>query len=76
MPQRTVMTPSVSTEVNEAKEDGCEEILIVQLRQSLKLSGWMRMASNFHSERTTSKLTEAEPCYALKNSCCLSRATL
>lgn len=76
MTQRAVMTPSVSTGVKKAEEDGCEEILIVQLGQFLKLSGWMRMASNFHSERTTSKLTEAEPCYTLKNSCCLSRATL
>lgn len=75
MIQRAIMTPSVSTGINQA-EDDCEEILIIELGQFLKLSEWMRMASSSCSERTTRKLTEVELCHALKNICCPSRAAL
>lgn len=66
MTQRAIMAPSVSTGVNQA-EDGCEEILIIELGQFLKLSEWMRMASSSCSERTTRKLTEMECFHSLFN---------
>lgn len=42
MTQRAIITPSVSTGISQA-EDDCEEVLIIELGQFLKLSEWMRI---------------------------------
>jgi len=76
------MTPSVTTVVTHAAEDGCEEILIVQPEQFWKLSGRMRMATSFHSERTEKKINRSRALLGsektadvfpglLFNTCCL-----